>query len=212
VVGAVNMLIDISERKQAETQQRILFNELNHRVKNNMQMLQSLLYIAGRKTSNAEAQQILNEAGGRIAAMAAAQQVLYATSDATSFGAQEFLGAVCNTTRQTFSRDVAISCEAEDAELSNDAAMPLALIVNELLTNAVKHGASASGKPAVRVGLSKQNGTFVLFVENDGPGFDLAAVRQKSSGLQLVQALARQLRGSFEVASHPRTRCSVHFS
>ena len=212
VVGAINMLVDVSERKQAETQQRILFNELNHRVKNNMQMLQSLLHLAGRNAASAEARRSLDEASNRIAAMAAAQQVLYGTTDAAHFNAAEFLDAVCNTARQTFSSDVNIACEAADAELSNDTAMPLALILNELLTNAVKHGVNGRGDAAVRVGLKRQQDSFVLYVEDDGPGFDPNAVRERSSGLQLVQGLARQLRGKFEVTRAPGTRCSVQFS
>lgn len=211
VVGAINMLADISERKLAETQQRILFNELNHRVKNNMQMLQSLLHIAGKQTRNPEAQQILGEATSRIAAMAAAQQVLYGTTDATRFNAREFLSSVCHTVQQTFAREVDIICEAGEAELSNDAAMPLALILNELLTNAMKHGADGSGKTAIRVGLTRQEKSFLLYVEDGGPGFDLNAVRPRSSGLQLVQGLVRQLGGKFEVARNPHTRCSVEF-
>ena len=83
VVGGINMLVDVSERKQAETQQRILLNELNHRVKNNMQMLQSLLAAAGRQSHSSEARAILHEASSRVAAMAAAQRVLYDTPDAT---------------------------------------------------------------------------------------------------------------------------------
>jgi two-component sensor histidine kinase len=65
------------------------FNELNHRVKNNMQMLHSLLNIACRQTQSAEAQKVLNDASNRIAAMTAAQQVLYGTIDATHFKAQD---------------------------------------------------------------------------------------------------------------------------
>ena len=211
VVGAINMLVDVSERKQAETQQRVLFNELNHRVKNNMQMLQSLLNLACKQTCSAEAQGILSEASNRIAAMAAAQQVLYGTTDATRFSSQEFLNAVCRTAQQAFSCDVKI-CEAGEVELSNETAMPLALILNELLTNAAKHGVNGSGKPSVRVGLTRQDDLFVLYVEDDGPGFDLKSVRQRSSGLQLVQGLARQLRGEFDVSRNPYTRCSVKFS
>src|SRR5262245_18221094 len=212
VVGAINMLVDVSERKQAETQQRILFNELNHRVKNNMQMLQSLLHLAGRNADSAEARRSLDEASNRIAAMAAAQQVLYGTTDAVRFNAGEFLDAVCNTARQTFSSDVNIVCEAADAELPNDAAMPLALILNELHTNAVKHGGNGSEEAAVRVGLMRQGDSFVLYVEDDSPGFDPDTVRQRSSGLQLVQGLARQLRGRFDVTRTAGTRCSVQFS
>jgi PAS domain S-box-containing protein len=212
IVGAINMLVDVSERKQAETQQRILFDELNHRVKNNMQMLQSLLHLAGKQTRSVEAQTILREASSRLAAMTAAQQVLYGTTDATRFSAQEFLNAVCHTARQAFARDVQIVCAAGDVELSNDAAMPLALILNELLTNAVKHGMNGSGAGSVRVGLTREDDAFVLYVEDDGPGFDLEAVRQRSSGLQLVQGLARQLRGRFDVTKNPATRCTVQFS
>jgi len=177
-----------------------------------MQMLQSLLHLAGRQTLNPDAQRILGEASGRVAAMAAAQQILYGTSDATRFKAQEFLDSVCHTARQTFPREVTIVCQAGDSELSNDMAMPLALILNELLTNAVKHGGKESGESVVLVGLSSQGGTFVLYVEDDGPGFDLASVRERSSGLKLVQGLARQIRGSFEVATGSCTRCSVQFS
>ena len=212
IVGAINMLVDVSERKQAETQQRVLFDELNHRVKNNMQMLQSLLNLAARRTRNTEAQKILGEASSRIAAMAAAQQVLYGTADAASFDAQEFLDAVCHTARQTFPREVEIVCEAGDAKLSNDTAMPLALIVNELLTNAVKHGVNGTGQATVRVALTRQNDSFLLYVEDEGSGFDLQAVRQQSSGLQLVEGLARQLRGKFYVTKDPTTRCSVQFA
>jgi PAS domain S-box-containing protein len=210
VVGAINMLVDVSERKQAETQQRVLFNELNHRVKNNMQMLQSLLRLAGKQTDNAEAQRVLSDASGRIAAMAAAQQILYATTDATRFSAEQFLAAVCQTARQVFPSNVNISCEAEQVELANDAAMPLALILNELLTNSVKH--SASGVTNIRVGLIRADESFQLYVEDDGPGFDLSVVRGRSSGLQLVQGLTRQLGGKFEVTQTPRTRCSISFS
>jgi PAS domain S-box-containing protein len=212
VVGAINMLVDVSERKEAETQQRVLFNELNHRVKNNMQMLQSLLYMAGRQTKSAEAKKVLDEASGRITAMAAAQQVLYGTRDSTRFNTQEFLDAVCRTIQQTVPKNLKIVCEAVEAQLANDSAMPLALILNELLTNAVKHGSSRTTASSVRVSLTRQEPSFALCVEDDGPGFDLDAVRDRASGLQLVQALARQLGGKFEVACDPVTRCSIYFS
>jgi two-component sensor histidine kinase len=144
--------------------------------------------------------------------MTAAQQVLYGTVDAARFNAQEFLDAVCHTARQTFSRDVQILCEASDVQLSNDTAMPLALIVNELLTNAVKHGVNGGGPSTVHVGLTHQDGIFLLYVEDEGSGFDLQSVRKQSSGLKLVEGLARQLGGKFEVARSPVSRCTVRFS
>jgi PAS domain S-box-containing protein len=211
VVGAINMLVDVSERKQAETQQRVLFNELNHRVKNNMQTLQSLLHLAAKQTRSAEAQTILDEASRRVAAMAAAQQVLYGTTDATRFSAREFLDTVCQTVRQTFPANPQIDCESAPVELSNEAAMPLALILNELLTNAIKHGLNGQTEGTIRAGLTKDGDDFVLSVEDDGPGFDVTSVRNRSSGLRLVQGLARQLCGRFDVTTNSGTRCAVRF-
>jgi PAS domain S-box-containing protein len=212
ITGAINMLVDISERKQAETQQRMLVNELNHRVKNNMQMLQSLLYSAATRTESAEARRILGEAAGRISAMAAAQRVLYGTADATRFSAEDFVNAVCQTVSQTFPKAVEVVCEADSVQLSNDIAMPLALILNELLTNAVKHGMNGGEKGTIRVRLAREGDGFRLVVEDDGPGFDLTSVRSRSSGLGLVQGLARQLRAEFEVTRDPGTRCTLSFA
>jgi PAS domain S-box-containing protein len=210
ITGAINMLVDISERKQAETQQRILLNELNHRVKNNMQLLQSLLASAARNTQNVEAKLVLGEASDRLAAMAAAQRVLYGTTDATRFDGQEFLNAVCKTSQHAFPADIRIECRSDVGTMPNDSAMPLALILNELLTNAVKHGMkSRPGRIEVR--LERAGEGFMLSVEDEGPGFELETVVRRSSGLQLVQGLARQLRGRFETRRDP-ARSIIHFS
>ena len=212
IIGAINMLVDISERKEAETQQRLLLRELNHRVKNNMQMLQSLLFMAMRQTQNEEARKVLQDAASRITAMAAAQGVLYNTTKATRFRAAEFLAAVCDTAQQTFPQNIKIIREVASGELDNEVAMPLALILNELLTNAVKYGCTGDGDNVIRIGMTEQDGGFVLYVEDGGPGFDLQAVDNKSSGLKLVRLLARQLHGNLEVASKPVSRCSLRFS
>jgi PAS domain S-box-containing protein len=211
LVGAINMLVDVTERKQAETQQRVLMRELNHRVKNNMQMLQSLLYTAMRHTQNQEAKKILDDAAGRISAMASAQRVLYGTNNATRFSAKEFLDAVCQTAQQTFPPNIKLIREAGSGELDNDSAMPLALVLNELLTNAVKHGCGDDAENVIRVGLTNGGDGFVLYVEDGGPGFDLNSINKQSSGLKIVELLARQLGGKLEVARQPVSRCSVHF-
>jgi PAS domain S-box-containing protein len=211
IVGGINMLVDISERRQAETQQRLLLNELNHRVKNNMQMLQSLLFRAARRSASQEARDVLEEASGRIAAMAAAQRVLYDSANALKFQVPQFLEAVCQTAQQALP-GVTVTFNAVSAELSNDAAMPLALIVNELLTNAAKHGIPDHADPVIRVTLSRDEEAYILTVADDGPGFELDVVRPQSSGLRLVEGLARQLGGTFSVKRDPDTLCILRFS
>ena len=144
--------------------------------------------------------------------MAAAQRVLYSTNDATRFRANEFLDAVCEAAKQTFPPNITITLEAASGELDNDAAMPLALILNELLTNAVKYGCTGADENVIRVGLTHDDGGYTLYVEDSGPGFDLQSVSTHSSGLKLVQLLARQLRGHFHVTKEPFSRCSLRFN
>ena len=154
---------------------------------------------------------MLDEASGRIASMAAAQRVLYGTTDASHFSATEFLGAVCQTLQQTLPPAIDVVTETASGILSNDAAMPLALILNELLTNAVKHGTKHRPKGIIRVGLTETDGKFELYVQDDGDGFDLNAVRNGSSGLQLVLGLAGQLQGMFDVTRAP-SRAVLRFA
>jgi PAS domain S-box-containing protein len=210
LVGAINMLIDVSERKQAEAQQHVLMRELNHRVKNNMQMLQSLLFTASRQTQNTEARDVLNDVSRRIAAMSAAQGTLYSSRSADKFSSIQFVQAVCTAAEQSFPPNVKIDQKVALCELDNDHAMPLALILNELLTNAVKYGSSGGNGATIRVGFNKEDG-FELYVEDDGPGFDFDEVKDRSSGLKLVQLLARQLRGQLYVNTERATRCAIRF-
>ena len=77
--------------------------------------------------------------------------------------------------------------------------------------NAVKHGCLGKAENRIRVGLTNGADGFLLYVEDPGPGFDLQSVDKQSSGLKLVQLLARQLRGQFEVVRRPFSRCSLRF-
>jgi two-component sensor histidine kinase len=211
LVGGINMLVDVSERKQAEHRQRILLDELNHRVKNNLQMLYSLVRSAERETENTEAKIVLEHAAHRIGAIAAAQRVLYGAESATSFDSAEFLQAVCQAAQQAFAGDVKIKASASAGELSNEISMPLALIVNELLTNAVKHGLKGRKHGTIRVNLVDKGGQLELLVQDDGEGFEFRPSPRRSSGLGLVTGLARQIGGTFEVQRGNGARCLVNF-
>jgi PAS domain S-box-containing protein len=211
VVGAVNMLVDISERKQSETQQRVLLDELNHRVKNNMQMLCGLLDTATREASP-DAQAVLKDASRRVGAMAAAQQVLYSSSAGTTFNASDFLHAVCKSAGQAFDNHINLRIEASSGYLSNDVSMPLALILNELLTNAAKYGAVGPGETTITVGLRSIGDEMVLWVEDEGSGFDYKPNGgRRSSGLGLVAGLTRQIRGTFAVERGVGARSIIRF-
>ena len=211
LVGAVNMLVDVSDRKQAEAHQRTLLHELNHRVKNNLQMLHGLLLAAQRESSSHEAGSILSDAAQRVAALAAAQRLLYTEGNACSFNTSDFLHAVSQTAQQAFGKNISVQIKAEAGYLSNETSMPLALILNELLTNAAKHGINGRGTGKITVTFERSNGDAVLCVEDDGPGFELHPSGRRSSGLGLVRGMARQLRGTFTVERNIGARCVVRF-
>lgn len=223
LIGGVNMLVDISDRKGAENRQVVLLRELNHRVKNNMQLLQALLNTAERNTASPEAKAVLADSARRVTAMSAAQTVLYEEGSPTRYHARDFLESVCKAAQSQFSRAIDIDIEAAEGTLSNDSAMPLALIVNELLTNAVKHGAPKDGAPkngakdggatTIRVGLAEEGEQFRLWVRDEGPGFSLPQVNGRpAGGLGLIGGLARQLNGSFSVDSANGATCTVRFA
>jgi two-component sensor histidine kinase len=212
MVGAVNVLVDIGHRKEAETRQRLLFAELNHRIKNNMQMLYALLAAARRETDSDDARLALDEASRRVAAMAAAQTALYQSDNLNRFDSEAFMASVCEAAAGAFGDKVRLDLRCDAGRLANDMAVPLALILNELVGNAAKYGAGAEGRATIRVALTGADGRFRLAVEDDGPGFDLCRVRRNSSGLGLVVGLARQIGGSFRVERNGGARCLLDFS
>ena len=188
-----------------------LLDELNHRLKNNLQILRGLLQTASRKTDNAEAREVLLDTSRRIGAMGAAQEIFYSARDSTDVSGQGFLQAVCANARVFFSKDVSINCEATSDSLPKETAVPLALALNELLTNAAKHGANDRGRVTIDVRLSQRSGSHELHVQDHGPGFNYAKAPGRTSGLALVTMLARRLNGSFKVERRSGARCTLRF-
>jgi two-component sensor histidine kinase len=214
VVGGVNTLIDITERKRAEAGQLGLLRELNHRVKNNMQMLLSLLSSAARESTTEEARTVLTDASRRAAVIGAAQQVLYGgAGTGTTFRADALLRAVASIAEQGPAGTVFVAVKETDVVLTNDAAVPLALMLNELLSNAAKFARRSREPGSVTVSLTRAGERFAMVVEDEGPGFtpDFTG-RKRASGLGLVRGLARQLGGTLTVERTRGARCTVTFA
>jgi len=187
-----------------------LMSEISHRVKNNMQMLQSLLGTAAREVTIPEAREVLTDAVRRVGAMAAAQNSLYCI-DATNFDARALLEALVPNASQGAGGKADIQIEAASGLLANDAAVALALIANEVITNAVKHARGERGHVSVRIGLLQEGTEWVLAVADDGPGFAMGQPQKRASGLGLVIALAKQLGGTLNVTTDRGARCVVRF-
>jgi two-component sensor histidine kinase len=188
-----------------------LLDELNHRLKNNLQILHGFLPMARRKTRNAEAREVLADTSRRIGAMGTAQQVFYTVHNSTDVSGQRFLDAVCANASAFLGEEVSINYEVTAGSLPKETAVPLALALNELLTNAAKYGSNERGRVFINVGLSQRPGEIELYVQDQGPGFNFAEAQEQSSGLGLVTMLAQRLKGTFLVEQRLGARCILRF-
>jgi len=188
-----------------------LLEEWNHRLKNDLQILVRLLESGYRKARSSEAREVLSDAIRRTGAIGTAQRAYYFAAGSTDVNGQDLVSAICANARTLFGSDVSINCKTARGNLPKETAMPLALIINELLMNAAKYGGNQHGQVTITVGLSWRPGLYELCVQDEGFGFDLENPKSCLSGLGLVRALTQRLGGRFSVESTPGARCTVRF-
>jgi two-component sensor histidine kinase len=176
-----------------------------------LQVLIRFLESGYRKARSSEAREVLSDAIRRVGAIGTAQRAYYCARGCTDVNGQDLVSAICANARTLFGSDVSIDCKAARGDLPKETAMPLALIINELLMNAAKYGGNQHGQVTVVVGLSRRPGLYELSVQDEGFGFDLEDPKSRLSGLGLVRALAQRLGGSFSVERTPGARCTVGF-
>ena len=208
--GTINMLVDIAGRRESEANSRALLTQFIHREKNEIQTIQSLLSGAQRETAHPEARQVLVDTSRRVGALAAAQGAITRTAGAT-LDALLLLESLSQFASQSFGPKLDIRVESSAGSLTNRAAVPLAIIINELISNSVTHGRGERTRVVVRLGLTVTDGRATLIVHDDGPGFEAAPAKRRASGLGLVEALARQLGGSLEVTVQDGAHCVIRF-
>lgn len=201
---------EIGERRHAEAvlaealrERDLLLRELHHRVKNNMHMLAALLRGAEREAASPEAKAVLRDAAQRLGAVSAVQQLIYGGLGPESLDGAELVGAVAQAAVALAPRRAELLVEAEPFPIPIDPAASVALIVNELVTNAAKHALPAEGGQMIRVRWMAESGGAGLVVEDNGPGFAPSESSRRASGLGLVRGLLRQLGGSLAFEAGP---------
>lgn len=215
-VKDLNDLLRQREHEKAQLQEAlndrdILHRELQHRVKNNMQMLAGLLHAAKTDNESDAAKSTLEEASRRFAAVAAAHQSLYQLDNLRSVAAEPLISQIATTAAHASPRDVQVECLVDEVQLPNDICTPLALVVNELVTNALKHAHNDSGPLKIEVRLSASGCEAQLDVHDNGIGFPAPSVLKRGSGIGLVKGLVRQLRGKLTISSEEGTTISIWF-
>lgn len=210
--GYAIVMRDASERRQQDQVLRqslrerdVLLQEVHHRVKNNLQVISSLISMQVRRLEKGPIRDAIGETQSRVLAIALIHEKLYQSKDYAEVPLRDYTKSLAQNVFHALGvsmTEVALTLEIEDVSLGMDRAIPCGLVINELITNALKH-AFPGGKGSLRVAMSREGNQLRLIVADDGvglpPAFDIR--RARSMGLQLVGTLAKQLRAELVVRS-----------
>ncbi|WP_142848714.1 sensor histidine kinase [Telmatospirillum sp. J64-1] len=193
------------ELEAALEQRDLLMKEVNHRVKNSLQLAASLLMLQAQLHEDEKVREGFREVQYRFDALARIHELLYRTPDPQHLDISEYLHTLLGTLAEAFPQTSGRVCMTVEAALLNveiEQAIPLALIVNELVTNAFKHAFAQAQQGNLLVSLEPAgNGWGRLTVQDDGAGMNEGTARSNSLGLKLVRSLTGQIRGKLEITS-----------
>jgi len=198
------------ELTQALEQKTALLHEVDHRVKNNLQLISSLLLLQNRRVSDPALKASLKGMLGRVNAIATVHRRLFQSEDVERFDVSAFIRDMVADLMGSAGRDdVAMQLDLERVDIPAAKAAPLALVVNELLTNALRHGFPEGRGGRIFVGVNRLNGDFRIEITDDGVGVDKLA-KANGFGLTIVQLLCQQLKAKCETTdAEPGTRVVV---
>lgn len=205
-----------NELKQSLAEKDVLLKEIHHRVKNNLQIISSLLNLQSRKIKDQKARSSFLESNNRIQSIATLHEQLYRSKDLSRIDFSAHIRNMTNHLLRSYgvrSSDISVEIDAGQAHLNINTAIPCGLIVNELVSNAIKHGFAGRAKGHIRIGFAQEGEKYVLTVANDGAKFpeDVNIYESTTLGLELVTSLAKQLKGSVSMSSGDVTEFRLEF-
>jgi two-component sensor histidine kinase len=193
------LFFDITERKRAEARQARLFDELNHRVSNNLMLVTSILQMKANETNSAEVRDQLLRAVARVESIAQVHRALYRGPGTDVVDFAVYLEDLCGGVSASVIREgqVELNVEADPVAIPIDMAIPLGMVVSELVTNAVKYAYPEGRGGPVYVRSSREGDRLLLSVRDLGRGVPKGAGQQRGSGLgmKLVKSLVAQIGG-----------------
>ncbi len=224
--GSFAMLADITERKRAEEKLRamlrekeILLKEIHHRVKNNMQLIVSLLNMQSKNIENEELLRYFNECKNRIWAMSLIHQKLYQSENFSGIDLPEYIKTLAAELRRVYRQtipEVDFSMDAEEITISIENAIPCSLIANEIMTNSLKHAFPPgwNGKAELRVSIHEsRDGIVDLILKDNGIGIlpEIEPGATDTLGLTLIDILSRQIGGRCAIDRENGTKYTITF-
>ena len=221
--GAVYITRDIRELKKVETQlkssleeKEVLLREIHHRVKNNMQIISSLLNLQSRYLNDEKTVNILNESRNRVRSMAMVHEELYRSRDLSKIDFADYIQRLLSGLFSSYGVDenfIKPEINVENIFLNIDIAVPCGLIINELVSNSLKHAFVQGQKGKISIKFHHQDEKYVLTVADNGTGFPegIDFKNTKTLGLQLVNTLVKQLSGSIDIYRSSGTSFKIVF-
>ena len=182
-------------------EKELLLKEVHHRVKNNMQVISSLLNIQGETVEDEHFLSLLNESQQRIKSMSLIHESLYQSESLLEIDFDDYINMLANSLCRSYSVpgvSVYLDVNVDDLSLDIETAVPCGLIINELISNSLKHAFSEmEGTGIIRVSFSRQDGSYILKIQDNGKGlpesFDIN--NPTSMGLEIISILTQQLDG-----------------
>ena len=222
--GVIEYVRDITKRKKAEDrlqaslrEKEVLLREIHHRVKNNMQIISSLLNLQSRQVEDPHVLEAFKESQRRIRSMALIHERLYQSADLSRIEFSQYLDNLAHRLLLSYQVDpdrILLKLLTEEVFLNVNTAIPCGLIVNELVSNALKHAFpdGRTGEVAVELHRS-ESGEFLLRVKDDGVGFPKALDfrHTETLGMQIVVTLVDQIDGTIEVGASAGTDFQIRF-
>ena len=205
------MAATLAEREQALSaslaQKELLLREIHHRVKNNLQIVTSLLNLRAGRLASPVAREALAEAQTRIKALALVHRNLYEQADVGAVDLSAFVDDLCGTLADAVlppESDVTMSCEADPLTVPAEQAISLSLLITEALSNAFKHGFPEGrvGRVEVRIAMIEDGARARLSIRDDGVGI-AEETRRSGLGMTLIEMLARQAGGELAIETGP---------
>ncbi len=217
------ILIDITERKLAEQkisrslkEKELLLKEIHHRVKNNLQVVSSLLKLQSGYVKDESSLDLLIDSQNRVRSMALVHQKLYQSKDFSEIDFPEYIRQLSEHLINVFkakSGDVEIKLNSEDVNIGIDLAIPCGLILNELISNSLKYAFPGGRKGMINIDLKSVEENYEIMIADNGIGFpkEINYKETKSLGLQLVNTLVGQIDGTITMENVIGTAFRIKF-
>ena len=188
-------------------ERNLLLREINHRIKNSLQLVTSILNLQSQEFADPQARQHFQHAVSRVMAIASVHERLYQDEDPLTVGMDEYIAGLCvglTNANIMDSRRTRIDVEIEPLRLPTEVAVPIALIVNELVTNSLKYAQTPDHHNIIKISLARTGeGELRLCTLDNGSGIPAEAKEQSGLGRRLVSTFVRQLSGRIETRSSP---------